>query len=172
MIDSLSVALEVASQESAELLSNLLGLYMHDMSGIYPVEVGPDGRFRYEKLGLYWSQPETRFPFLVYCSGRVAGFALVTRGSPASDNPEDLDVAEFFILRGYRRGGIGRQAAILLWDRLPGHWVVRVSVANHGALAFWRAAIEQYTGGAFAESARFGSPHDWRVFTFRTAHLP
>src|SRR5262245_60010051 len=142
---------------------------MHDMSGIHPVVVGADGRFQYEKLGLYWSQPGTHFPFLVYLEGRVAGFALATRGSPASDDPEDLDVAEFFILRGYRRGGIGRQAAFLLWNRLPGHWVVRVSVANRAGLAFGRAAIEQYTRGIFAESSRSVRPHDWRVFTFGTA---
>lgn len=169
MTDPPTVALEVASLDSSELLSNLLGLYIHDMSEVHPVEVGVDGRFRYEKLPLYWSQRETHFPYLVYAGGQVVGFALATRGSPASDDPEDLDVAEFFILRRYRRSGLGRQAAFLLWTRLPGHWVVRVSSANRGGLAFWRATIAEYTRGAFTERTRSGSPHDWRVFTFVTA---
>ena len=60
----------------------------------------------------------------------MAGFSFVTRGSPASDDPETLDVAEFFVLRGWRRSGVGRRAAPLLWDRLPGPWTVRVSTGT------------------------------------------
>jgi len=161
-----SVALEVAAPESEELLSNLLGLYMHDMSETCAVAVGADGRFRYEKLPLYWSEPKTHFPYVLYVGGRVAGFALATRGSPASDDPEHLDVAEFFVLRGYRRSGVGRQAAFLLWNRLPGEWVVRVSTANRSGLGFWHGTIEEYTRGAFTETGRSGTPHDWRVFKF------
>jgi predicted acetyltransferase len=169
MSASPTVSLEVASLDSAELLSNLLGLYVHDMSEFYPVEIGVDGRFRYEKLPLYWSERDTHFPYLVHFGGHLAGFALATRGSPASADPEDLDVAEFFVLRRYRRSGIGRQAAFLLWNGLPGHWVVRVSSGNRQGLAFWRATVDEYTRGAFAESTRSGSLHDLRVFTFTAA---
>ena len=163
------VRLATASPEAAVLLSNLLGLYMHDMSVHFPVEPGTDGLFRYEGLPLYWSEPATHFPFLIYVGERVAGFALATRGSPASDNPEHLDVAEFFVLRAHRRAGVGREAAFLLWNRLPGQWVVRVSTANSEAVAFWRASIDQYTAGAFDHTQRGASPHDWQVFTFATA---
>lgn len=166
MVDAESVALEVATRDDAPLLSNLFQLYLHDMSDIFPIEVGAEGRFRYDRLPLYWSEPETRFPFLIRCGARLAGFALATRGSPASDDPEHLDVAEFFVLRRYRRGGVGRRAACLLWNRLPGDWVVRVSEANRAGLPFWHATIREFTRGAFSESNRPGSPHDWRVFTF------
>jgi predicted acetyltransferase len=160
------VALERASPDQAGLLSNLLGLYMHDMSEMFPVEVDADGVFRYEKLALYWSKPDTHFPFLIYTGGQVAGFALATRGSPASDDPSDLDVAEFFILRGHRRMGVGREAAFLLWNRIPGRWIVRVLVANSSGLSFWRRTIARYTEEQFVESRRSGTPHDWQVFTF------
>lgn len=172
MVDSHVVALEVATQDKTQLLSNLLGLYMHDLSDIFPVKVGADGWFRYEKLPLYWSEPETHFPFLIYLGAQLAGFALVTRGSPATDDPEHLDIAEFFVLRGCRRTGVGRQAASILWNRLPGHWVVRVSEANRAGLPFWSATIGQYTRGAFSESRRSGSPHDWHVFTFASRVEP
>ena len=171
MVDSHAVGLEAATPDSTQALSNLLGLYMHDMSDIFPIDVGADGRFRYEKLSLYWSEPERHFPFLIYCGALLAGFALATRGSPMTDDPEHLDVAEFFVLRRYRRTGIGRQAAVLLWNRLPGQWVVRVSEANRAGLAFWSATIEQYTRGAFSESKRSGSPHGWRIWTFASAKL-
>jgi predicted acetyltransferase len=163
-----AVALERASFDQTSVLSNLLGLYMHDMSEIFPLDIDADGMFRYEKLPLYWSQPDTHSPFLIYAAGRVAGFALATRGSPASDDASDLDVAEFFVLRGHRRTGVGRDAAFLLWNQIPGRWVVRVSMANSSGLAFWRRTIEQYTNGRFVEDKRSGSPHEWQVFTFGT----
>ena len=164
------VTLEVATPETARLLANLLELYIHDLSEVFPVEIGADGRFRYDKLPLYWSEPEKRFPFLIRSGEQLAGFALAMRGSPASDDPEHLDVAEFFVLRGHRRTGVGRQAAFLLWNRLRGQWVVRVSEANRAGLPFWHTTVQQYTRGAFSESKRPGSPHGWRVFTFRSAN--
>jgi len=168
MVDSQLVALEVVTPDTARLLSNLFGLYLHDMSEIFPIEVGADGRFQYGKLPLYWSEPEKRFAFLIRSGARPAGFALVTRGSPATDDPDDLDVAEFFVLRGYRRTGVGRQAAFLLWNRLPGQWIVRVSEANRAGLPFWRAIIQEHTRGAFSESKHPGGPHGTRVFSFRS----
>jgi predicted acetyltransferase len=167
------VALKPASPDQAGLLSNLLNLYMHDMSEVFPVEPDADGIFRYPKLGHYWAQSDTHFPFLISAAGQVAGFALATRNSPASDDPHDLDVAEFFVLRGHRRTGVGRAAAFLLWDRIPGRWVVRVTGANGGGLSFWRRAIGLYTAERFVEERRSGSPLDWHVFRFDSVnHRP
>jgi predicted acetyltransferase len=170
MADPNEVVLDVATLADATLLSNLLELYVHDLSAAFPnVELGPDGRYGYRDLALYWSEPERRFPFLIRCDGRVAGFALARRGSPASDDPDVFDVAEFFVLRRYRRSGVGRRAAILLWNRLPGRWLVRVSEGNLGALPFWAGVITELTRGAATEFKRPGHPYAWRVFSFASA---
>jgi predicted acetyltransferase len=161
-----AVSLERATPDMDPLLRNLLELYIHDLSEIFPVELGPDGRFGYERLPLYWAEPAVRHAFLIKCGTRVAGFVLAMHGSPATEDPNDLDVAEFFVLRSYRRTGVGRQAAFALWDTVPGQWVVRVSEANRAGLPFWSEAIRSYTSGVFNESARPGTPAGWRVFTF------
>ena len=161
-----TVSLQRATSDADTLLRNLLELYIHDLSDAYPVELGPDGRYGYDKLPLYWLQPALRHAFLITVGGRVAGFILVTRGSPASDNPTDLDVAEFFVLRAYRRSGVGRQAANALWDSMPGQWVVRVSETNRAGLTFWTAIIRAYTGGVFRERIQPGHQNRWHVFTF------
>jgi predicted acetyltransferase len=161
----MTISVEPATPDEATLLGNLLELYLHDMSEVFPVDLGPDGRFGYENLSRYWQEPDS-FPFLIRSGGEVLGFALVTRGSPATDDRDDLDVAEFFVLRRFRRSGVGRRAAFALWDRLAGRWVVRAAERNHGARRFWRAIIQDYTRGRFEERTMPGSPNAWSVFTF------
>src|SRR5271169_2382677 len=95
-----------AAPEQEPILANLLELYAHDFSEFYPVELGADGRFGYRHLPLYWSKPG-RHPFLIKVDGKLAGLALVTRGSQVSDSESIWDMAEFFIARAYRKRGIG-----------------------------------------------------------------
>jgi len=154
----------------AAVLSHLLELYSHDLSEVFALELGANGLFGYEQLPLYWSESERRFPFLIRAGARLAGFALVTRGSPASSDPNEFDIAEFFVLRRHRRSGVGRRAAFLLWNRFAARWTVRVSAGNHEGLRFWANVIAQYTGGAAVEITRPGTPHAWRVFSFNTAN--
>jgi predicted acetyltransferase len=166
MIESDEVALELATADSAPVLSNLLELYIHDLSEIFAVEVGADGRFGYERLAGYWADPDNRLAFLIRYRARLAGFVLVTRGSPATEDPAVFDVAEFFILRYCRRSGIGGRAASQLWSQLPGQWIVRVSEANHAGVGFWERTIQEYTGGAFLQREYRGKGHRFRVFSF------
>jgi predicted acetyltransferase len=56
----------------APVLSNLLKLYAHDLSAVFALELGANGRYGYEKLPLYWSEPERRFPFLIRAGARLA----------------------------------------------------------------------------------------------------
>jgi hypothetical protein len=55
-----------------------------------------------------------------------------------------------------------------LWNRLPGHWIVRVSEANGDGLAFWEATIGEYTQGAFERAEHSGKQQLFRVFSFRS----
>jgi predicted acetyltransferase len=170
MPDTTDIVLNAATAGDAPVLSNLLELYIHDLSAAFPgVELGANGRFGYGKLALYWSDPSRHFPFLIRLGSQLAGFALATRGSPACDAADVFDVAEFFVIRRYRRSGVGRRAAMLLWKRLPGSWIVRASEGVPGAVPFWRTAVAEFTSGAAAESMRPGSPHGWRVFSFVSA---
>jgi len=159
------VALVPAAVEDTHLLTNLMELYLHDLSEAFLIELGADGRFGYESLSLYWSEPERRFPFFIRYGERTVGFVLITR---AADDPGAYDIAEFFVLRRYRRSGVGRRAAMLAWDRFHGKWTVRVSKGNAGAIPFWSRVIEEYTDGQFSQSERPAEPNDWRVFSFES----
>ena len=166
--DALSgVGVEVlpATPEQEPVLANLLELYSHDFSEFVELELHPDGRFGYPWLPLYWTE-ENRWPFLIQVDGALAGFVFVTRGLPPSGDPAVYDMAEFFIVRGQRKRGIGTAAARLVWQRFPGRWQVRVIESNQPALAFWRSAIAAFAGPAVQESSLCLSDRHWHVFSF------
>jgi predicted acetyltransferase len=164
--DRAPVTLEAAAPDEMPLLANLLELYQHDLSECFGVDVGIDGRFGYARLPLYWSEPERHFPFLIRSGPRLAGFALATLGSPVSDDPNVHDVAEFFVLRRYRRAGVGRQAAHLLWNRYRGPWLVRVFERNTAALDFWKDVIAAYAGSPVEPRRVEHNRKQWQVFEF------
>lgn len=165
----MTITLEPALSDAMPVLANLLELYQHDLSATFSVDVAADGRFGYAPLSLYWSEPERRFPFLIHCDGKLAGFALATRGSPASDDPDVYDVAEFFVLRRYRRASVGRRAAHLLWDRLPGRWFVRVFVGNTAALGFWSGVMADYAGADVRVQRMQYKSKEWQVLSFQSS---
>jgi predicted acetyltransferase len=122
-----------ASQQDKHVLRNLMPLYLHDFSEFNDGDVDEQGRFEYPWLDAYWTDTD-RHPFLFRAGDHWAGFALIRTGDPN-------DVAEFFVLRKYRRHGVGQAAARALFARFPGRWQVRQMAANARATAFWRAAI-------------------------------
>ena len=161
--------LSAVSQVDGPLLSNLLELYIHDLSAMFDVQPRPDGRFGYPHLESYLSGSSDRFAFLIRCEQLIAGFALVTRGSPVVEDPDALDVADYFVLRRFRGCGVGRAAAGLLFDRLPGTWTVRAADVNPDAVAFWRRVVATYTSNTASESERRDGSKNWVVFSFNNA---
>ena len=148
-------------------MANLLELYAHDFSEFHDLEIGADGRFGYRSLPLYWSEPD-RYPFLVKMDGKLTGFVLVKRGSEFSGDRTVWDMAQFFVLRGCRRRGIGTQVAHEVWKQFPGPWEVRVMQSNVSAHDFWTHAISTFAGEAihpvYAEKG--GEP--WKLYTFES----
>lgn len=168
MIENDQFALLRATADDEQKLSHLLELYAHDLSDVFGLELDETGRYGYDKLKHYFTELETRHAFLVRYRGHLAGFALATRGSPASEDAEVYDVAEFFIVRAHRRSGLGRQVAFRLFDALAGRWFVRVSSGNAAALKFWGRVIEEYARGAELLSTRPGRLSPWQVYEFQS----
>jgi predicted acetyltransferase len=162
-------SLETLTTADAALLGNLMELYIHDLSAMFPhVKLGADGRFGYPALPTYLEASSERHAFVIRHQGSTAGFILARRGSPASDDPNVLDIAEFFVLRQFRGRGVGRAAAAALWDRMPGSWTVRASTRNPDAVKFWRRAVSEHTNGQFSERERLDGSTSWVVLLFGT----
>ncbi len=132
-----------ALEEQEPILANLLELYAHDFSEFIDLKLGADGRFGYRRLPLYWKESD-RYPFLIMVNGHLAGFVFVCRGSEISDDQDIWDMAEFFVVRSYRRLGIGMRVAHEIWKQFPGRWEVRVTGRNPNAKKFWGRAIGEF----------------------------
>lgn len=145
----MDVEIQRASLDDKSILRNLLELCRHDYSEYDGADVDEHGRFGYEYLDHYWTEPE-RHPFLVRVSGKLAGFVLV-RSVALEDQPVTHAIAEFFVLRKYRRQGIGRNVAWRIFDMFPGQWRVCQEAENLPAQSFWRQVIGGYTAGVYTE---------------------
>jgi predicted acetyltransferase len=163
------VILTQVPESQSEIIANLMQLYKYDFSEFAAVgsrygEVGPDGRYTYEGLDSYWRE-DGRVPLTVQADRWLAGFILVNRWS-ALNRQLDHSVAEFFVLRKYRRIGVGSRAAKTLFERWPGRWEVGVAWYNKPALAFWRKAIAAAVDGAVEEYAGDGERWSGTVLCF------
>jgi predicted acetyltransferase len=144
-------------------------LYLYDFSEIDRADVGPHGLYEYPYLDHYWVEEE-RYPFLVWVNGRLAGFALVSRYNYLTGGHDAWVIAEFFVMRKYRRQGVGEAAAWRIFELFPGDWQVAQLMENAPATAFWRKVIGRYTGGGFEEVTLDND--NWRgpVQKFESAH--
>jgi predicted acetyltransferase len=102
------------------VIGNLLQLCLHDYSEFAGAESGDfeitfDGVFEYQWLDNYWREVG-RVPLLIRTDTRIAGFALINRWS-ALRRPLDHALAEFFVVRKYRRAGVGSRAFRLILER-------------------------------------------------------
>jgi len=77
-------------------------------------------------------------------------------------------MAEFFIVRGYRRQGIGMKVAHEVWRMFPGPWEVRVMQSNRTALSFWQRAIAAFNAQTIHPVRVEGDGLCWHVFAFQS----
>ncbi len=166
---SANIEIIPTNAEHAPILANLLELYAHDFSEFLHLDLEADGKFNsFPGLTDYWNEPG-HHPFLLKVDGNLAGLALVKRGSEFSGRSEVWDMAEFFVLRAYRRRGIGTQIAHEVWKRFPGSWEVRVMELNTSARCFWERAIPKFTGAASNPARTEKDGKVWALFSFESS---
>lgn len=141
------VQVSTAGQEDWGPISRMLELYQHDLSDLWDQDLDDRGEYGYEVARYGRDQRCQAFVFRV--AGRYAGFALV---DDAVRLPRDeWWMAQFFVVRKYRRKGVGRLAAQAVFDGVRGRWEVGQMPMNHAAQAFWRCVIAGYTRGRWVE---------------------
>lgn len=146
----MDIKLEKATVDQKSILRNLLELYNYDFTEFDPDDVDKHGLYGYKYLDHYWTE-ENRFPFLVKVNNNLAGFALVRRIGTNSFDSDIYSIAEFFIMKKYRKSGVGKSVANMVFNTFQGEWKVSQIENNIPAQRFWRNVISEYTKDQFEE---------------------
>lgn len=146
----MEVRLEKATISQKSVLRNLLELYIYDFTEFEPIDVDEHGLYGYKYLDNYWTE-ENRYPFFIKVNGSYAGFVLIRKIDEDSFGNRVYSVAEFFVMKKYRRLGVGKRAANIIFNTFKGTWKVGQIKNNIPAQYFWRKVISEYTKGNFKE---------------------
>src|SRR5947208_1690787 len=106
-----------ADEAAKPIVRRLLELNAHDFSEIDGRDLGAHGEYGYRYLDHYWLREENRHPFLITVDDKIAGCVLVRAGDPH-------EFGEFFVVRKYRRRGVGKLAARTVFSLFPGTWTI------------------------------------------------
>ncbi|MDP6545095.1 MAG: GNAT family N-acetyltransferase [Phycisphaerae bacterium] len=160
----MQIELSEAALSEKSLIQHMMQLYQYDFSEHEGTDLNDHGLFHYKYLDLYWIE-EVRTPLIVRVAGRLAGFVLVNKHSYSKQ--DRFCIAEFFIVRKYRRKGIGKEVAHRVFGMFGPLWEVAQTKENIAAQAFWRDVVEEYTRGNF--DCKLDGCGDWKgpILTFK-----
>lgn len=125
----------------------MLELYQYELSDIWDQELDAHGEYGYA-LDRFWDSKSCS-AYVAKVGGHYAGFALVDTAVKVGSQGHWMD--QFFVLKKYRRSGMGTALARHVFSVLPGAWEVGQMLNNHSARAFWQRVLAEYTDGQFAE---------------------
>lgn len=166
-----AIELVAATDDNKSIFENLMQLYQHDTSEYNGEDCNSHGRYLYTHLDHYWTghgqREEARIAYLITVDSKLGGFVLLNNMEVLPDTTVDHAVAEFFVMRKWRRRGIGRRVMLEVFRRHPGRWQVNQERLNVKAQAFWRSVVAEATGGNYTEID--SQPPNWdgpvQVFT-------
>lgn len=152
----MNLILEEVQLAQKHILENLLELYNYDFTEFVPEDVDENGRYRYAPIKYYWKEPG-RHAYFIKVDSHIAGFVMLRTLEYDSPTPI-FSMAEFFIMKIYRKKGIGKQVASQIFSKFQGEWEVSELEENIPAQNFWRKVIKDFTNGNFQEIRKA----DWK----------
>ena len=132
------------------VLRHLIELYAYDFSEYDDADVNEHGLYGYTYFDYYWTE-ESRHPFFIRVDGKLAGFVLINDYCYVVKDPGARSIAEFFVMRKYRKKGVGKSVAIQVFDRFPGMWEIIQHGENEPSKEFWASVIRSYTHGNYRQ---------------------
>ena len=127
----MAISVRRAADADRPVIEQLIQLYLYDMASEHPWPLEADGRYAYDFLDRFWQHP-----YILLSEGEIAGFALVIRGCPITGDPARWFMAEFFVLRPYRRRGFGRDAVRHVLTQHTGPWNIAGPQNEHASTGF------------------------------------
>ncbi|KPV60138.1 hypothetical protein QJ48_07070 [Paenibacillus sp. A3] len=150
------VEIREAGMADKPVIRNLMQLYQYESTDYTGEDPDEHGYFDYPFLDHYWTEEgrkqDKRLPLLLTVNGSLAGFIFINNYTVYLRPGDDTySIAEFFVLKKWRRQGIGREAACQIFRHFKGAWEIRQEGDNKPAHVFWRKAIHEFTQGNYEE---------------------
>jgi predicted acetyltransferase len=142
------ITFRVAEWQDKAVLSRMLELYQYDLSEVWPQTLNMHGEYGFA-VDRYLRNPRLRAYFFLV-DGNYAGFGLVDPDVSLPEN--DFWMGQFFVMKRYRRSGVGTKGARFIFEQFRGKWEVGQMPLNFLAQAFWRRTIGEYTNGGGLKS--------------------
>lgn len=140
---------------------NLQQLYEFEFSPITKDKTNLYGLYDQDEIKKHWSKSGYDV-YIIYCGKIPIGFAVINLSSMINGDRKTRDVAEFFVMPAYRKSGVGRWAAIKLFNTYKENWEIRQLPGLEYAKIFWESVIREYTHDNF-ESLMVDEP-SWKGY--------
>jgi predicted acetyltransferase len=154
--------------DQRQVVRNLFQFYLYDSSDWESEDIGTDGLFYVHDpyFNQYWDT-EGWSASLVKVDDAMAGFLLIERSDiPGIDAPE---FADFFVLKRFRRQGVGRRVVESVIADSASAWVVNVFEEDENSNAFWHSL---FRSSLFRSVRELKDPHGRQVRAYLINEQP
>ena len=152
--------IEPAKISAKGIIRKLLQPYLTELSQFNDISPDPKnekGEYVYPYLDSYWVE-DNRYPYLLYCYGELAGFALVRK------EVNYYEIAEFYVLSEFRRKGLGMACATNIFRKHPGNWGIGFNKHNQASRKLWKKLVKKLAKGNI-EEGEVDTSHDYLRFS-------
>ncbi|MDQ0359345.1 GNAT family N-acetyltransferase [Breznakia pachnodae] len=141
-----TIQLVKVASKNKSLLFNLMQLYLYDLSVYFNFKTNNNGIYEYDHFEDYFT--DTNYiSYFIYNDNELIGFVLLNDYSPITNKHENIiNVSEFFILKLYRKQGLGEITFQTLLDMHKGVWTIKPAAFSKEANAFWKTIINKHIG--------------------------
>jgi len=149
----MNINLEKADIKQKNIMSNMMQLYLHDITSeeFSGIEMDENGLYPYSDLEYYWTD-DNFVPYFIKMDDIIAGFVLLIKNYSMIEDKKEKDcyiIMEMFVLNRYKGKGIGTNVTLQLFGKYTGKWEIGTLPNSKRVSAFWEKIIGEYTKNNF-----------------------
>ncbi|KJB87695.1 hypothetical protein AZ66_11625 [Paenibacillus sp. E194] len=139
------VVVASAAQVEKQRIQQLIQFYIYDITEYTGAAIQEDGTYRpMPDIDKYWDDPISHHPYLITVNDEAARFLLIR---VRDEQSQYYDFAHLFVMRKFRRTGVGRIAAKCIFQQYGGEWELHQLENNIPAHRFWDKVIDEISDG-------------------------
>lgn len=163
----MQVSLRRVVLKERAILEHLWDLYSYDFSLYNNEDIMPQGNYDFYYSDDFF-QSEDKVCYFIMAEGNIAGFVSCSSSCYLLSGSEDRCVMDFFVMNKYRKGGVGRKAAYLIFDSYKTNWEVVQYDNNEVSKKFWESVISTYTNNHYEKRSIFQRDYSLQALVFNS----